>query len=162
MRFDLAYLSVPLPEDVMKLKYYGDFERLNRVIDLKLQKDIPYALKQRLLLEKENIALWPRAYPHDEKEALHRLQECFGEFSKEELDRLRDEDAVEWAYINGEVHYKNNFLYNLIKTRPAFEKRRIHPPVPDADALKEQVLCGVIRKMKEEGRLSVFSMCGQR
>ena len=156
MRFDLAYLSVPLPEDVMKLKYYGDFERLNRVIDLKLQKDIPYALKQRLLLEKEIIALWPRAYPHDEKEALHRLQECCGEFSKEELDRLRDEDAVEWAYINGEVHYKNNFLYNLIKTRPAFEKRRIHPPVPDADALKEQVLCGVIRKMKEEGRLSVF------
>ena len=45
MRYDLKCLAVPLPEDVLKLKYYGDLERLNRVIDSKLEKDIPWALK---------------------------------------------------------------------------------------------------------------------
>ena len=83
MRYDLKYLSVPLPEDVQKLKYFGDFKRLNRVIDRKLEKDIPNALRQRLLLEKEIMALWPRAYPHDQAEALRQLRECFGDFSKE-------------------------------------------------------------------------------
>ena len=35
---DLKYLSVPLPEDVAKLKGFGDFARMERVIDLKLNK----------------------------------------------------------------------------------------------------------------------------
>ena len=42
---DLEYLSVPLPEDVKKLKWYGDFERANHVIDMRLAKDIPTALR---------------------------------------------------------------------------------------------------------------------
>ncbi|MBR1586153.1 MAG: transglutaminase domain-containing protein [Clostridia bacterium] len=124
MQYDLKYLAVPLPEDVVKLKGYGDMNRLNRVIDKKLAKDIPYALRQRLLLEKEILALWPKAYPHDQQEALRQLRACFGpDFTEEELEDLRDDDAVEWAYINGEIHYKNNFLYNLIKTRVQYENR---------------------------------------
>ena len=50
MYSDLKYLAVPLPEDVLKLKGYGDFERLIRVIDLKLEKDLPLALRRRLEL----------------------------------------------------------------------------------------------------------------
>ena len=76
MRYDLKCLAVPLPEDVLKLKYYGDIERLNRVIDKKLTKDIPWALKERLRLEKEIMALWPRAYPHTEEKALSMPREC--------------------------------------------------------------------------------------
>ena len=75
MQYDLKCLAVPLPEDVLKLKYYGDIERLNRVIDRKLEKDIPWALKERLRLEKEIMALWPRAYPHTEENALRMLRE---------------------------------------------------------------------------------------
>ena len=153
MRYDLKYLSVPLPEDVQKLKYFGDFKRLNRVIDRKLEKDIPNALRQRLLLEKEIMALWPRAYPHDQAEALRQLRECFGDFSEEELERLRDEDAVEWAYIDGQVRYKNNFLSNLIKTRREYE-----PRVLDEKRLRYKrehaaMLDQVIARMKREGAL---------
>ena len=153
MWYDLKYLSVPLPEDVKKLKYYGDLERLNRVIDRKLEKDIPQALRQRLLLEKEIMALWPRAYPHDQAAALRQLRDCFGEFSEEELERLRDEDAVEWAYINGEVRYKNNFLSNLIKTRKEYE-----PRVLDENRLRYKrehaaMLDEVIARMKRSGEL---------
>ena len=37
----LQYLTVRLPEDIEKLKWYGDFERAKRVIDMRLEKEIP-------------------------------------------------------------------------------------------------------------------------
>lgn len=158
MRYDLKYLAVPLPEDVAKLKGYGDLERLNRVIDRKLQKDIPYALRQRLLLEKEILALWPRSYPHTQAEALRQLRETFGaDFSEQELEDLRDDDAVEWAYLNGEIRYKNNFLYNLIKTRSAYEAR-IVPALRDKYRYKRdhaRMLDGVIERMKRDQSMRV-------
>ena len=154
MRYDLRCLSVPLPEDVEKLKYYGDIERLNRVIDLKLQKDIPEALKERLRLEKEIMALWPRAYPHDQEAALKKLRECFGDFSEKELDALRNDDAVEWAYINGEIHYKNNFLGNLLKTRPQYANRALDPAVLKDAKEKSDFLDHIMRRMKEQGELN--------
>lgn len=156
MHYDLKYLAVPLPEDVIKLKGYGDLERLNRVIDLKLAKEIPEALRQRLLLEKEILALWPKAYPHDQAEAMRQLRACFGEdFSEAELDRLRDEDAVEWAFLNGEIHYKNNFLYNLIKTRTQYEER-IVPAMRQKYRYKQdnaRMLNELIHRFKEEKSL---------
>lgn len=153
MYSDLKYLSTPLPEDIAKLKYFGDFDRLLRVIDLKLKKDIPLALRRRLEYEKIMTPLWIRAYPHNEEKALEMLIDCFGDFSKKELEQLRDDDAVEWAYINGQVHYKNNFLGNLIKTRPQYAAR-----VKDEKRLayKEnhtKMLREVITKMKNEGEV---------
>ncbi len=151
MYSDLKYLSVPLPEDVLKLKYFGDFERLNRVIDLKLQTEIPLALRRRLELEKEIAALWPREYPHTQQAALAQLQSCFNDFTEAELEQLRDLNQVEWAYINGEVRYKNNFLSNLIKTQPRFE-----PRLKDEGRLRYKrenaaMLNGIIQRMKNEG-----------
>lgn len=156
VQYDLKYLAVPLPEDVAKLKGYGDLTRLDRVIDRKLEKDIPYALRQRLLLEKVILSLWPKAYPHTRQAALQKLRECFGEdFSEQELDDLTDDDAVEWAYIDGEIHYKNNFLYNLIKTRPRYAQR-IVPAMREKYCYQEKharMLNDYIRKIKEEKRV---------
>lgn len=154
MYTDLKYLAVPLPEDVLKLKGYGDLERLTQVIDRKLARELPLPLRRRLELEKEIIALWPKAYPFSQAEALRRLRECFGAFDEEELERLRDEDAVEWAYINGQVRYKNNFLGNLIKTRSEYEGRvldegRVRYKRENAAMLNE-----IVARMKRDGSLS--------
>ena len=154
MRYDLKCLAYPLPEDVLKLKYFGDLDRLNRVIDQKLDKDIPQGLKERLRLEKEIMALWPRAYPYDEEAALCQLRECFGDFSPEELDELRDDDAVEWAYINGQVRYKNNFLNNLIKTRPAYAQRVKDEARLKRDREKTEKLDKAIKTMRDRGELN--------
>lgn len=153
MDSDLKYLAVPLPEDVIKLKGYGDLERLNRVIDLKLAKDLPLPLRRRLELEKEIIALWPKAYPYTQAEALEQLRKCFGEFEEKELERLRDEDAVEWAYIDGQVHYKNNFLGNLIKTRSEYERRVLDESRLRYKRENAAMLNGIVERMKNEGGL---------
>ena len=41
---DLQYLQIPLPEELLKLKWHGSFTRMKRIIDAKLANDIPIAL----------------------------------------------------------------------------------------------------------------------
>lgn len=155
MYSDLKYLSVPLPEDILKLKYYGDMERLERVINKKLDKDtLPLPLRRRLELEKVMIPLWIRAYPHTRDDALRMLRECFGSFDESELDELQDNDAVEWAYINGEIHYKNNFLGNLIKTRPQYECRVLDEKRLKYKRENAKMLNEIMGRMKKDGSLN--------
>ncbi len=49
---DLSYMKIPLPEDVLKLKNYGDFAGAQKMIDHFMTKDIPNALRKRLEIEK--------------------------------------------------------------------------------------------------------------
>ena len=50
-------LSMPLPEVILKLKWAGDLEGAIRAIDLRLEKDVPEMLRQRLVCEREIIRL---------------------------------------------------------------------------------------------------------
>ncbi|MDO4326658.1 MAG: transglutaminase-like domain-containing protein [bacterium] len=120
---DLAYLTVPLPEDIMKLKWYGDFERAERVIDLRLKKEIPVALRKRLELEKLILKRLPKSYIFTEEEALKALQERVKDVTKEEFDELIDEGAIEWIYVNGQRKIMDDFIDNLLKTRPHISAR---------------------------------------
>ena len=52
---NMTTLNTPLPEDLMKLKWNGQFKLMQEMIDLRLKKDIPAKLKERLELEKELI-----------------------------------------------------------------------------------------------------------
>ena len=70
MYSDICSLHVPLPEDIEKLKWHGDFQRAIRVIDRRLEKDIPEVLKKRLLLEKEILSRIPGEFPYSWDQAL--------------------------------------------------------------------------------------------
>ena len=37
---DIKTLNIPLPEDLMKLKWNGQFSLMQEMIDLRIQKDI--------------------------------------------------------------------------------------------------------------------------
>ena len=51
---DLSFMKVPLPEDVLKLKIYGDYAGAQKMIRYFLEeKDIPQALRKRLEIEQE-------------------------------------------------------------------------------------------------------------
>ena len=82
MDYDLRALSVPLPEDILKLKWGGDFETALEVTERRLQQEgLPEALKQRLLLEREILGRIPRQYPYSWQEALSMLKARFQDFS---------------------------------------------------------------------------------
>ena len=52
---DLSFMRIPLPEDVLKLKSFGDFEGAQKMIQHFLSKDIPQSLRKRLEIEEDII-----------------------------------------------------------------------------------------------------------
>lgn len=153
MYSDIYCLHVPLPEDIEKLKWHGDFERALRVIDKRLEKDIPMALKKRLILEKEILSRIPGEYPYSWTDALALLQERVRDFSESELINMWEENAAEWIYIDGQVHFKDDFFSNMVKTRPWFRERLIFPDDRGSDE-EGKIRDEVIRKMKSQGSVS--------
>lgn len=154
MYSDLEFLTAELPEDIMKLKWYGDFERAKRVIDLRLTKELPMALRKRLELEKVILERLPVHYIYTTEEATQMMRESIRDFREEELETLREEGAAEWIFIQGEVRYIDTFLDNLVKTRPNLANRLIGGNEDEEGRRKSELLNATIRKMKEEGCLA--------
>lgn len=147
----LRYLAVPLPEDLQRLKDYGDFARLERVIDLRLAAPIPDALRARLALEKEILRTLPGQYPYGEAEALSLAQQTFRDFTADELSALRDENAVDWIYVSGQPHLKDDFLATLVKVRPALAARAFDQRPVAARAQSQAELDAIVAEMKQHG-----------
>ena len=105
MYSDVEFLHIRLPEDIEKLKWHGDFERAVRVIDRRLERDIPEALKKRLRYEKEILSRIPEEYPYSWKQALSLLRARVRDFREEELEELWEEDGADWIYLNGEIRF---------------------------------------------------------
>lgn len=151
---DLKYLLVDLPGDIRRLKDAGDFDRMERVIKMRLNSDITLAMRRRLELELAMTARLPAAYPYSREEAAKILDETIYDFRMEELDYFQDTDAADWIYINGEVRFRRNFMNNLIKTRAEVAKR-----VKDQKRLEESIaeanmLDSVIARMMDKGEVA--------
>lgn len=153
---DIQYLSVPLPEDIEKLKWYGDFDRAQRVIDMRLKKEIPEALRHRLELEKEILQRMPDSYIYSQEEALKLMQAAIHDVTEEELEKLRDEGAVEWIYVQGQVRFKDNFLSNIIKTRSEIPPRLKDPDMAAGSTRNRELLDETIARMKAQGGLAYY------
>ncbi len=151
---DLKYLEIPLPEELLKLKWYGSFERMNRVIKAKLAKDIPLALKKRLIHELEIIRRMPNEYPLTYKEVLKICHDNFIDFKDEELEQLQDQNAVEWIFIEGKPCFRSDFFDNIIKTRNDYVKRLKDQGKVESREANFTLLNDAISEIKEKGKLA--------
>ena len=143
-------LNIPLPEDLLKLKWNGEFDLLKEMIDIRLQKDIPEELKERLRFEKEILDLIPNEFPYTKQEAIDLLKETINDFQDEEFDELFKEGAFEFIYIHSIMMFKNDFYDNLIKTRKQYALRNKE----EISSAHYDLLDEVITEMKEKGELS--------
>lgn len=151
---DMRYLNVPLPEDLMKLKWGGDYERLISVIDRRLADEtLPAPLRKRLQLERILAARIPSQYPYSYEDALELLRANIRDFKDEELETLWEENTADWIYINGRVQFHELFFDNLMKTRDDYGARflgTMEDNEKNAALLKENV-----RLMEEHGGRTV-------
>lgn len=151
---DMRYLNVPLPEDLVKLKWGGDYERLIRVIDRRLSDEtLPEALKKRLQLERILASRIPSQYPYSYEEALALLRKNIRDFKDKELETLWEENTADWIYINGRVQFHELFFENLMKTRDDYGARflgTMEDNEKNAALLRENV-----RLMEEHGGRTV-------
>ena len=151
---DLKYLQIPLPEELLKLKWLGDFERMNKIIEMKLSKDISIGLKKRLIHEQEIIKRMPKEYPLSYQEALDICCSKFIDFKEEELIQLQDENAVEWIFINGKPKFRNDFFDNILKTRNDYVKRLKNKNEIESRENNFKLLNDTMHEIKEKGKLT--------
>ncbi|WP_418482788.1 transglutaminase-like domain-containing protein, partial [Frisingicoccus sp.] len=150
--------KIPLPEDVLKLKNYGDFAGAQKMIDHFMTKDIPNALRKRLEIEKDVLkVMGGNEYPYTYEEALEIMTSHLRDFKEEELQYLKEISAADWIYVDGTVHFQRRFYENLIKTRPDLAERVMVEDVDDAQAneLKQKLLNDNVHYMKEKGGRTV-------
>lgn len=142
---NMTTLNTPLPEDLLKLKWNGQFKLMLEMIDLRLQKDIPTKLKERLELEKEIISRLPNDFIYSKEQALDILHSKIQDFTNDEFEDLFKDSAFEWIYIEGQMYFKNNFFENLVKVRKSYANRLIQKEEKTSTLLDD-----VMHKMKEE------------
>ncbi|MGX7245314.1 transglutaminase domain-containing protein [Enterococcus quebecensis] len=152
MYYDLSYMSVPLPEDVVKLKNYGDFEGAEKLITHLLSNELPEALRKRLEIEQDIIRIVGiNEYPFGMEEANKMMKDTIKDYQEKELTLLKEKGKVDWIYIDGKVHFQRRFLMNLIKTQADYEARLIVKEDSEVDRLRKQELTENVQIMKEKG-----------
>lgn len=152
---DLKYLKVELPEDILKLKWAGYFDEAVKIIDLRLNKEIPTAMRKRLQLEKVIIKTIKGNYTYTFEQALKKMQDNLVNFTEEELIVLQNESQADWILVDGKVMFNDSFYGTLIKTRADIEARLINKRNDDGGIDKE-FLHNNIKKTKENKEASYF------
>ena len=80
----IELMAIALPEDVLKAKWCGDFDRAKRLIDRKLASEkTPVCLKKRLELEREILQRLPLDYTYTQEEAVKLVQRDIPDFTSE-------------------------------------------------------------------------------
>ncbi len=152
MDYQIEALGYPLPEDIEKLKWHGDFGDAIDLIHTRLQEGIPETLKEKLRLEEKQMKRMLRDYVISQEKAEKILSERLLDYKKGELDQLRKENVVDWMYVEGEIRYIDSFYSNLIKIRSDIAARQKQPKVlAPGEKDDAQIRDEIIAKMKEHG-----------
>lgn len=152
MDYELSDLSYPLPEDVERLKSYGDLKGALTLIAHWETRELPQALRKRLAIEKEVIKMMGiNEYPYDFAEASQLMAESFKDYQVEELTTLKETGQVDWVFVEGQPYFQRRFLLNLIKTHSEYAERLYSVETNETDLLRQKELKENIRIMQEKG-----------
>ena len=146
----LSALAVPLPEDIEKAKWCGDFARAQRLIEGHLQDSrTPACVRRRLEWEREILVRLPLDYIYTEEEGLALIRKDIPDFTGEEFQALEDAGAVDWIYIGGRPTLSRRFYETLLRVHPDLAARA---GIQDEDSQAERALLEEnIRSMHEQG-----------
>lgn len=136
-------LATPLPHDIQKRKQAGDLNGARLAIDKRLEGDLPRALRDRLLYERERLHLIPMQYTLTRAEALCGLCERMPGMTPERFDEWEALGRMDFCWLNGEKRY----LHNL----PASVEKGFAAPEPDDPSALRRARD--ITAMKRDGRM---------
>ena len=118
------YQNMGLPEDIRRMKEFGDFEGAIRLIDLRIaDPDTPEVMRHCLTVHREMIKRLPEEFPYPKAEAIAQIRENIPDFTEAEFDEFLFNRRIRWIYVNGEMRIFLRFYSTLLKTEPDFAKR---------------------------------------
>ena len=144
-----AYLNIGLPQDILRHKMYGNIDEAIRLIDLRLaDQDTPAPIRHCMTVQREMMARTAGEFPFNREEAMAELRSRIPDFTEQELDTLLDNNRINWAYINGEMHFFIRFVDTLIKTEPDLARRAgVKETIKEGRSLLDECMA----EMKEKG-----------
>ena len=117
-------LNVGLPQDILRLKLYGDFDEAVRLIDQRLARpNIPQGLRGCMIAQREMMLRTPPDYPYSREEALALVRERIPDFTEAEFDQRVDDGRIGWIYLKGERRYFDRFFETMCKTDAEIARR---------------------------------------
>lgn len=154
------YLQIGLPDDILRLKLYGDFQGAIQLIDRKLKSgNLHQSMRNSLIVQREIMVRLPENYPYSKEQAINKVQEQIPDFTEKEFDERELNGEIDWIYINGIPHYFDRFYESMIKTDAAFAERAgLRNIISDGGSIgsqsQEDPLDKAARIMRERGSIS--------
>ena len=158
---NLRYLNAEIQTNIRNYKQAGYLDKANELIDIKLQeKDLPEAMKARLLCEKEIMRRIPDEFPFNKEQALAHMREKVADFTEEEFEEgMRNED-IHWTWINGEQRFFKLFRDSMLGTKYALRARSVdfqgtglNPE--EVVSKRRETTAAILKKMKTEGKMEL-------
>ena len=116
--------AVGLPEDILREKMAGNLENAVKLIDLRLKaQNLPKALRECLLAEREMILRLPQDFPYTKAQALEKIRQKVPDFSEAEWQAMLAAGQIRWIYMNGEMRVFDRFFESMCKSMPEFAQR---------------------------------------
>lgn len=145
----LASQVSPLPEDILKKKWAGDFDGALRAIEARLMRDdLPGMLRDRLTIERELIGRLPWQYPFDRDEALAEVRSRIADFSEREFDRYEAEGGIDFVFVGGQKRYFESIYGMLLDWDPNLVERAGGKRSPERPVLDQ-----AIAEIRQNGEL---------
>ena len=151
MEYDWKNLTAPLPDDIRMLKENGSWDRELAAIDKRLERELPEALRQRLLIEKEITARLRLEYTYSWEDAVRLMSEELTQFDPSELEYYQNEGTADWHFVDGKVYFQKRFFRTLLKTKPEIRGKWKHLEADPVDDQEQKMLMEIIREMQEKG-----------
>ncbi|QTA37759.1 transglutaminase domain-containing protein [Thermosipho ferrireducens] len=109
----MEFLTVNLPENILREESSGNFGKALRLIDKMLKKNLPELLKNRLLFEKERINRLLIDYPHTLEDAIKIARDKIRGFTEVDFERLLYEGELDYIYVDGQLRFEKRFAENI-------------------------------------------------
>lgn len=119
----MDFLSVILPEEIVREEKIGNFEIAKQIVKERLSKKLPKLLRKRLEYELERIDRIIKDYPYDERVSKDLLDKSIKDFSQKEFDALVQKGMLDYMLIDGKKYFEKRFVQNLTFQDANYAKR---------------------------------------
>ncbi len=124
---DIKYLAVELPDSVKFYKYASDFYAEIKEIDRLLEKELPHALRMRLVIERVIAEGMTGDYLTDIDGLLKKIQRKYPAVGERELEYLIGTGQADYIVRNGKMMFQNSAASNLFNEQTTYLERLTDP-----------------------------------
>jgi hypothetical protein len=121
----MEFLSVNLPEDILKAEYNGEYSEAEEKIRRFLNGRLPGIMRERLEYELYRISRMRKNYIYDIDEARDILKSTVKEMNDEEFDKLFKEEKLDYIMFEEKPYFENRFADNLCFSDEVYKSRKV-------------------------------------